>query len=984
MVTVRNRRGRTVRGSAGLLEREPALTAITEIFDGAHVSSGRALLIEGHAGLGKTRLHEAALDRARSSDMRVLRAAGSELESNVSFGLAAQLLSSLLADLPEIRRRAVLERAPERIRRLAGLGVDPDVVGVPSDHPLSHALFSMIVAAAETQPVLVAIDDLHWADEASLEFIAYALHRIAELRVAMVMSSRPTAGHEENATLNRIAAHPRVRVQRIGPLGEDAVLTLARRRLGLRANQELAHACLEVTTGNPFYVNELLGELDTVPGLTGDQLARRATALAPDEVTRSLRVRVGRLGPDGVALARAVAVLGNDVPLRHAAHLAGLDTAAAAAAADRLGAAEVLLAREPLRFVHPLVCHAIQRDIPASARASQHLAAARLAYADGQEPEHVAAHLLLGRAEGDEWVVDQLRAAASESRQRGFAAAAARYLERALDEPPQRSLRSDILAELGHAQATIGDPSAPESLAVAADLTRDPLLRAELAVAGGNSLFRLARHAAAAAAYAKGLDQLPPDLGAGPLRELEGALQTGFAAAAALVPALREDAVKRSAELRRRIRGKPSTQGQRLLLAQAAIHDAWAGLPADQVAELVERSWDDGRLLQQETAEGIAWTLLVTALRIAGHFERALELLDAVGEDAVRRSSPLARATVSCLRGLPLLGQGNVSEAIVALELAIDARSQGWRHCARSAVASYCLALIETGELELAEDALLSGHALDEAEDALLTGSAPGSEQDAQLPRPASDAQADLEDVLCLYARARLRLVQGRPQEALDDAFAMRDAIQPARWLVDDRPWRTVAAQAALALGDRDLALGFAREDLQTAERSSVVHSRIRALRVLGIAEGGDHGLEHLRAAVDLAPREPVRLETIRALVELGAALRRSNRRIEAREPLQTAADLARRGGALALHERARTELAASGARPRRELLLSGPKSLTPSERRVAELAATGRTNREISQALFVTPKTVEFHLRNVYRKLEIETRHELARALAA
>ena len=973
-----------VRGSVGLLEREPALTTITEVLDAAHVGSGRGLLIEGHAGLGKTRLHEAALDRARSSDMRVLRAAGSELECNVSFGLAAQLLTSLLADLPEIRRRAVLERAPDRIRRLAGLGVDPELAGVPNDHPLSHALFSMIGDAAGTQPVLVAIDDLHWADEASLEFIAYTLQRIADLRVAVVMSSRPIGGQEGTAVLDRIAAHPRVLVQRITPLGEDAVLTLARRRLGLRANQALAHACLEVTTGNPFYVNELLGALDTVPGLTGDQLARRATALAPDEVTRSLRLRVGGLGPDAVALARAVAVLGNDIPLRHAAHLAGLGTAAAGAAADRLGGAEILLAREPLRFVHPLVCHAIQRDIPASERASQHLAAARLAHADGQEPEHVAAHLLLGRAENDEWVVDQLRAAATEARQRGFATAAARYLQRALDEPPRRALRSEILAELGGAQAAIGDPAAPESLAAAAELTADPLRRAELAVACGNSLFLQARHASAAAVYVKGLDQLPRELGAGPLRELEAALQTGFVVTAALVPALRGDAVKRSAELRPRTAGKPSTQAQRLLLAQAAIHDAWAGTPADEVAELADRSWDDGRLLEHETAEGIGWTLLVTALRIAGHFERALELISAVNEDAVYRSSPLARATANYLRGLPLLGQGNVSEAVVVLELAIDARSDGWRHCARSAVASYCLALIETGELEQAEDALLSGHALEQAEDALLISRAREQSRDALPPSPVSEVATDLAEVLCLYARAQLRLVQGRPQEALDDAFAVRDAIHPTPWVVDDRPWRTVAAQAALALGDRDLALRFAREDLQTAERSSVLHSRIRALRVMGIAEGGENGLEFLRNAVELGRREPVRLETIRALVELGAALRRSNRRTQAREPLQTAADLALRGGAMALHERARTELAASGARPRRELLLSGPASLTPSERRVAELAAGGRTNREISQALFVTPKTVEFHLRNVYRKLEIETRHELARALAA
>lgn len=117
-------------------------------------------------------------------------------------------------------------------------------------------------------------------------------------------------------------------------------------------------------------------------------------------------------------------------------------------------------------------------------------------------------------------------------------------------------------------------------------------------------------------------------------------------------------------------------------------------------------------------------------------------------------------------------------------------------------------------------------------------------------------------------------------------------------------------------------------------------------------------------------------------MIELGAALRRANQRAAAREPLQRAADLAQIGGAKALYERARTELAAAGARPRRELLLEGPASLTPSERRIAELAAGQLSNREIAQKLFVTPKTVEYHLRNAYPKLGIERRGELAQAL--
>jgi DNA-binding CsgD family transcriptional regulator len=152
---------------------------------------------------------------------------------------------------------------------------------------------------------------------------------------------------------------------------------------------------------------------------------------------------------------------------------------------------------------------------------------------------------------------------------------------------------------------------------------------------------------------------------------------------------------------------------------------------------------------------------------------------------------------------------------------------------------------------------------------------------------------------------------------------------------------------------------------------------------VLGVCEGGSRGIERLRSATELGAAQPPRLETIRALVELGAALRRGNQRSSAREPLERAADAAGHGGATLLYERARVELAATGARPRRDALLSGPASLTPSERRIAALAASGQSNREIAVALFVTPKTVEYHLRNAYRKLDITSRRELARALA-
>jgi DNA-binding CsgD family transcriptional regulator len=949
-----DRRGRPLRGRAGLLERDSPLQAITAVLDALDAGDGGALLLEGHAGMGKTRLHEAALDEARRRGIRVLRAAGAELEQNVALGVAGQLVRALLNELPDDARQAFLAETPERVRSLAGRRAQefgPDAAG---DLTVSHGLFAAMAGAAETRPTLLAIDDLHWADVASLEFVLYVLHRLDELPVALVMTRRPDQAGEDSEALDRISTHPRVRLESLTPLGLEAVEELAREALGERADPALAEVSLEVTGGNPFYVRELLLALGEDPAASGAELTRRTRALAPDAVTRSLRVRVGRLGSNAAALARSVAILGADVPLRRAAALAGLSIPDATAAANALAAVEVLLAREPLRFVHPLVQHAIAQDIPPFDRGSRHLDAARLLYADGGEIELVAAHLLLGHAGGDPWVVEQLRAAAREAR---APQPAVRYLQRALEEPPAPELRTDVLAELGAAEAALGQAAAAEHLAQAVGSTTDPRRRAELMLQLGRALDAQGRHEEAAHAYDSALAELPRAPTDPEELELRDQLEASFISTASIVPDLQPLAVERSTRMIEHTVKGPRTQGQRLLLAQAALHATTAGESAHNALELAERAWDGGRILAEANPQWIGWRLVAAAFLLNGELENSLVVADAALADARRRALPLAFATASYVRGLPLLWQGRVTDAMGDLELARDARRYGWKQFARSAAAHYALCLIERGELDQA--------------DAVL-------DEDGPLSEP-----PDLEDVLRLYSRAELRLAQGRPREALEAALTVGEVGERTVRSLGYAPWRTIAAQAALVLGDRDRACELAREGFARAERADVLHLRIRARRVLGLAEGGKSGLRRLRTAVRMGLDAPPRLETIRALIDLGAALRRENQRAEAREWLERGADLAAHGGAVALNELARVELAAAGARPRREALLSGPASLTPSERRIAELAATGQSNREIAQALFVTPKTVEYHLRNTYRKLDIQTRQELAGALS-
>jgi ATP/maltotriose-dependent transcriptional regulator MalT len=195
--------------------------------------------------------------------------------------------------------------------------------------------------------------------------------------------------------------------------------------------------------------------------------------------------------------------------------------------------------------------------------------------------------------------------------------------------------------------------------------------------------------------------------------------------------------------------------------------------------------------------------------------------------------------------------------------------------------------------------------------------------------------------------------------------------------------WRSLAAQAQLALGHPDEALRLSRQEVTQAQSWGAPRTLGRALRILGTLEGEETGLDQLRGAVVLLERSPARLEHAYALSDLGGALRRANRRAEAREPLKQALELAHRCDATPLAEHAYEELVATGARPRRRVL-SGVDALAPSERRIAAMAADGLSNREIAQALFVTLRTVEMHLTGAFRKLDISTRTQLPVALAA
>ncbi|HEX8207739.1 MAG TPA: helix-turn-helix transcriptional regulator, partial [Solirubrobacteraceae bacterium] len=229
-----------------------------------------------------------------------------------------------------------------------------------------------------------------------------------------------------------------------------------------------------------------------------------------------------------------------------------------------------------------------------------------------------------------------------------------------------------------------------------------------------------------------------------------------------------------------------------------------------------------------------------------------------------------------------------------------------------------------------------------------------------------------------LFARGRLRLAQGRAREAADDLLAGARDLDALGMVEPFHHWPATAALALAARDDLDGARRVLDERGEDVRVWGTPGPAANLLRARGLIEGD---LDALREAVAIAERGPARIEHWRALGDLGAALRRANQRAAAREPLHAALELSRPGGALAIARRAHAELEATGEKLR-PLLAGGVESLTPSERRVADLAAEGQTNREIAQTLFLTVKTVESHLSHAYRKLGVRSRRDLASVL--
>ncbi|MBJ7519793.1 MAG: AAA family ATPase [Solirubrobacteraceae bacterium] len=928
------------------LEREAELERIATALEDSAGGSGQLLVVEGPPGIGKSRLVEGARDLAKARGFARIKAVGDEAEQALPWGVMRQLVErSILRYSGETRDAILSGPAGNALTAIDGAGESgADEATIART---LHALWWVAADLSADRPLLITVDDAHWADLPSQRFLTYLARRLEDLSVTLVVATRPVvAGSGPLAELSTLRAQAHLLP---APLSEEAIATLAANGHAVTPRPDVVRALHVSSGGNPFYVGQLMAELDR----EGRKLDDRATVdaiagLAPRAISRALLMR---LSPDAVRLAGAAAVLGWSSPASLAAGVAGLEGADATEAMRELHVGRVLSPdAATCAFTHPVVRESILADLDTGRRAELHAEAARRLRDAGAPADRIAGHL----AEAPPGVLPDagalLRAAGLEALGGGDAPTAARLLRRALDEAPGTP---GLQGELGRALVRAGVSGEGRALLrEAARNATDLHERARLLAAASDATAALDGPLAAAeevrgllAAWPEGerasrlvLDARLAHLGA---FHFEGSPGSGEHLAAF------SDLEGRTVEERALL----------AMLTQRALND---GRPAAEVVQLGRRALADGALCADRDVSLLPWGLATFAVVNADGI--------AEGEEELRRGraalaaggSPGDFSTIATIAANVAWRTGDLRRCEAEAAACLDAErlgEPGPMADARRAVVTRLLVLcaIERGDLAAADEALAAHDAADP---------------------PDTVPVARLRE-----ARAALALTRDDPALARTHATALRESELRAGAVNATVSWRVLLALAADRLGDDVEARTLADEQLAAARRWGLAREIAEAL-MLQARLHPDRRLACLQEAVMLLEPSPARLTLAHALRRLGEALRVERRRTDARAPLERAAELATTCGATELQRQAVEAFASLGHTPRK-LMFSGVEALTASERRVAELAAGGLTNRDIARELYVTPKTVENHLGRSYVKLGISGRRELRAVVA-
>ncbi len=907
-----------------IIGREDEQQTIDRLLSGARTGQSGTLLLVGEPGIGKTSLLEHATDHAEG--MLVLRAFGSEQEQNVAFAGLHQLLSPVLSTLARLP-------AAHGDTLAVALGLREGQVG--GRFAVGVALLDLLTHLADESSLLVAVDDAHLWDSSSAEALGFVGRRLLVDRIAVVVSSRNEASPLLEAGLDTL---------KVRGLDQTAVQALLTREGGAPASPELARRLHATTRGNPLAVVELARDVEAL-----NRISPEAPLPVPEAISRSFLRRVSALGIATQQLLLVAAVADGDlrVTTQAASLLAGQGAGPSLEVelAEAEGADLVRISPGRISFQHPLIRAAVYSTADPHERRRTHHAVAQ-ALPEG-DLERRAWHLGEATVGVDDAVADLLDAVGLRCHARGAHAVSATAYERAALLASSADLSAPRFLAAGRAAWLAGQvPRAQTLLARATQMTADPSLKAEIDGVRGNIALR------------------------------SGSLES---ARSVLTEAASELAA-------------PDPDAATLLLSDAVyaclyLADANAGLDlARRIDELLGRCTSDQTRIQGNLSAGMALVLAGEGggtQRITAAVQDVLTLPD-VPDDQVRPSwmvlgllflrdsgagRSLAEDDVAQLRqrcalvNLPTLlsHAARYDSSTDRWDAAVAGFDEGItlaRETGQSTDLTMCLAGLAWLQARMGRETLARRHAAESME----------------LSRR---HHIRMCEVWALFALGELELALGRAEEAVTRFEMLLRFLDDIEFRDVDVAPAPELAEALCHLGRNDDAVRVAEAFLVRAAVKSQPWSMARAERALGLV-GGLEGQAHFLRALELHEATPDSFEQARTQLAYGAVLRRERRRVDARPLLRAALATFDRLGAHPWADRAGVELAATGETPHRrghdELDL-----LTAQEMQIARLLGEGRTTREAAAAMFISPKTVEYHLRHVYTKLGIGSRAELS-----
>jgi DNA-binding CsgD family transcriptional regulator len=893
------------------------------MLDEVRAGHSAALVVCGEPGIGKTALLDYVAEHA--DGCRVLRAVGVEAEMELPFAGLQLLCAPLLDDL---------ERLPPPQREALGTAVGLSAAAPPDPFLVGLAVLSLLSDTSEPQPLVCVIDDAQWLDQSSAQVLAFVARRLEAESVVLLFAEREPRERDELARLPELPLHG---------ISNASARELLASVISGPLDDRVAERIIEETRGNPLALLEL------PQGLAPDELAGgfglTAALPLPGRIEDSFRERAAQLPPDSqrLLLAAAAEPIGDPTLLWRAADQLGVPPEAAEAAE----AAGLVTLGARVTFRHPLLRSAIYRAASDEDRRSVHRALADASDSES-DPDRRAWHRAHATLAPDEEVAAELERSADRARARGGLAAAAAFLEQATALTPEPARRAERALSAAHAKQDAGAPDAALRLLATAEMgpldeiqrARLERLRAQLAFAvrRGNDAPPLLLRAA------KRLEPLDPGL----------ARETHLEALAAAIFAgrlSRGGGVREAAEAARAAPPAPQPAREIDLLLDGLATRFAEGYSAG--LQPLRRSLLALCRAQGQTEDDLHWLWL--ACRVAQDLWE-----DGAWRELATRQIRLARD----------------AGALAVLPTALNFRAGLDVHCGELAAASGLLeeadAIIEaTGAVPLKYASLWLAawrgretEAVELVEGGLRDATSRGEGRVIGL---AECAAAVLFNGLARYEAALA---------AADRACEYDDLGFLAWGLIE-------LVEAAARSGETELAAGALerlseRTTLSGTDWALGIEARSRAL----LTDGRRAENLYLES-IERLSRGRVKAHLARAHLVYGEWLRRENRRLDAREQLRTAHELFVTMGAEAFAERAARELLATGERARKR----SPETrgeLTPQERQIAQLASEGYSNPEIGAQLFISPRTVEYHLHKVFIKLAISSRNQLESALPA